>query len=240
MPKKQEKKITCEHSLDDVAADEEGLFFCAKCDPSRIYEEIIDYIVWDLETTGFVAPKDKILEIGCHIVYTNGKVVEKNWVLNNNVEIPEKIIEITGITLDIINAEGRDPEECLREFLPLFKKCKKNITHNGIKFDIPFLVEYASDLLRWNEMQKMQVYNLLWESAHDTAVAFKSSNLGMYQEPRESHVQFANRVMNVRAPLKFNLGVVSDFYQIDRSNVKQHRAMGDVYLTHEVFKKSLI
>lgn len=240
MPKKEEKKSTCEHTKDDLATDEEGLFFCAKCDPSRVYEEIVDYIVWDLETTGFVAPKDKILEIGLCIVYTNKKEVYKNWILNNNIEIPEKITEITTIDKNLIDAEGRDPEECLKEFLPIFRQCNKHITHNGVKFDIPFLVEYASDLLQWTEMQKMQVYNLLWEKAYDTAVAFKSSNLGMVQEPRESHVQFANRVMNVRSPLKFNLGVVADFYQIDRSNITQHRALGDVDLTHEVFKKSLI
>ena len=94
----------------------------------------IDYIVWDLETTGFVAPQCRILEIGCFII-NNNEIERKHWVLDNKVKIPEHIIEITGITQDIIDAEGRDPEECLLEFLPYFKRCKKNITHNGIRFD---------------------------------------------------------------------------------------------------------
>ena len=59
--------------------------------------KIIKYIVWDLETTGFVAPESKILEIGCHICYEDGSIEDKNWLLNNNVEIPEKITEITSI-----------------------------------------------------------------------------------------------------------------------------------------------
>ena len=109
-------------------------------------EKEIDLIVWDLETTGFVAPECKILEIGCFIV-RGEEVEQKHWVLNNNVEIPEKIVEITGITQAIIDAEGRDPKECLLEFLPLFKACKKNITHNGVRFDIPFLIETANQIL---------------------------------------------------------------------------------------------
>lgn len=199
-------------------------------------EKDIDVLIWDLETTGFVAPESKILEIGAFIV--KGDTVEKkHWVLNNNCEIPEKITEITGITKEIIEAEGRDPVECLNEFLPYFKRCKKNVTHNGIKFDIPFLVEYASDLLGWTEQQKESVFKLIRQNAFDTAVHFKANKIGEKQNESESFVEFADRVMGTKAyGVKFSLGLCCDELNIDRTNIVQHRALADVYLTHEIYK----
>jgi len=196
----------------------------------------IDLIVWDLETTGFVAPECKILEIGCFVVYADGEVQHRHWVLNNNVEIPEKIVELTGITQAIIDAEGRDPKECLLEFLPLFKRCKKNITHNGVRFDIPFLVNTANDILGFTPEEKMAVTNLKRSTAFDTAVHFKAKKIGMEMQFRESFVQFADRVMNVRAyGVKYSLGLCVEELGI-KHELTQHRAMADVELTHEIYK----
>lgn len=201
----------------------------------EVFKEI-DYMVWDLETTGFVAPECKILEIGCLLV--KGTAVErKHWVLNNRVEIPAVITEITGITKEIIEAQGRDPQECLEEFLPLFNKCKKHITHNGIKFDIPFLVETANQLFSYTQDQKMTLTNLLRSTAYDTAVKFKADKLNLVPEWRESNIQFADRVMNIRAfGVKYNLGVCVEELGI-KLDLKAHRAMADVEMTHEVYKK---
>lgn len=197
----------------------------------------IDYIVWDLETTGFVAPECKILEIGCFVVKDN-KVKRMHWVLDNKVEIPENIIEITGITQDIIDDEGREPKECLLEFLPYFKRCKYNITHNGVRFDIPFLINYAEDVLNFTPKQKVSVTELIYSTAYDTAVYFKADKLVMLQDEMESYVQFAKKVMSMKVyGLKFNLGLVCDEMGIDRSNIVQHRATADVELTHEIYKK---
>lgn len=200
-------------------------------------EKDIDLLVWDLETTGFVAPECKILEIGAFIV-KDGVVEEKHWVFQNNVEIPEKITEITGITKEIIDAEGRDPKECLQEFLPLFKRCKQNLTHNGIRFDIPFLTDFAESVLEWTPEEKKAVVGLIRQSAFDTAVHFKAKKCGMRQADSETFVIFADRVMNTRAfGVKYTLGLCCDELAIDRTKVVQHRALADVFLTHEIFKK---
>lgn len=198
-------------------------------------EKDIDVIVWDLETTGFVAPEAKILEIGCFIV--KGEEVErKHWVLNNGVEIPEKIVEITGITQEIIDTEGRDPKECIEEFMPLFKEAKQNVTHNGVRFDIPFLVDYVADLMNYRDEQKTAVRNLIRASAFDTAVHFKAKKLDMQPYFREPFVQFAERVMNVRAKgVFYTLGLCVEELGI-KHELTQHRAMADVELTHEIYK----
>lgn len=200
-------------------------------------EKDIDYIVWDIETTGFVAPACSILEIACFIVRGN-EIEEKHWVFNNMIDIPQKITEITGITKEIIDAEGGDPMTHLMEFLPLFKRCKKNITHNGVKFDIPFLIDYSAHILGFKDEEKVAVKNLIRSTAFDTAVHFKSSKLGMKAREGESFVQFAERVMNTFAKgVYFNLGVCCDESGISREGIKQHRALADVFLTHEVYKK---
>lgn len=45
----------------------------------------IKKVIWDLETTGFVAPACKILEIGAFIVLNDDTVETKHWVLDNKV-----------------------------------------------------------------------------------------------------------------------------------------------------------
>ena len=196
-------------------------------------EKDIDILVWDLETTGFTAPVDRILEIGCFIVRGN-EVERKHWVLDNKCVIPDNIVEITGITQEIIDQEGRDPVECLNEFLPLFKRAKANLTHNGIRFDIPFLTAYAADVLQWNNVSLETVRNMLRSTAIDTAVNFKAKQLGMEQRENEPFVAFADRVMSIRAyGVKFNLGLCVESLGI-KSDLVQHRAMADVELTHEV------
>jgi len=205
-------------------------------DDGVVKEEIEPYsIVWDLETTGFVAPAAKILEIGCFIV-RGDEVERKHWVLDNKCEIPEKITEITGIDQAIIDAEGRDPRECLNEFLPLFKNCELNITHNGIKFDIPFLLNTATDLLDWTETQRSAAKSVMMDTAFDTAPCVKGKKLEMSQMDGEPFVQFAERVMNVRAYGVYYKLVDSLKEEGVTLDVEAHRAMADVEMTHALYK----
>lgn len=214
-----------------------GIGFCAstKKHMNQNDEKDIDFIVWDLETTGFNAPDCKILEIGCFIS-KGGEIERKHWVLDNKVDIPDEIVKITGITPEIISAEGRDPRECLLEFLPLFKRCKQNITHNGIRFDIPFLVNTASHLFGYTGGQKENVTKLIRSTAFDTAVHFKAKKLNLKKRDDESFLEFADRVMEVKAfGVKYNLGLCKVEVGITKDLV-QHRAMADVELTHDIYQ----
>ncbi len=205
-------------------------------------EKDIDMIVWDLETTGFVAPECKILEIGAFVV-TGDKVETKHWVLHNkdadgaSVVIPEKITEITGITQEIIDAEGRDPAECLAEFLPLFKRAKMNVTHNGVRFDIPFLTNYSKDVMGYTDEQADAMRKLIERSAFDTAVHFKADKLNMRPREDEPFIIFAKRVMDVRAfGVKYNLALCAEEIKLDMTGIVAHRALADVDVTYRIFK----
>lgn len=193
-------------------------------------------IVWDIETTGFVAPESKITEIGALLVDNDDNITTKSWLLNNHCDIPEKITEITGITKEIIDQDGLDPETVLMEFINLVKDSGVNITHNGTKFDIPFFLDYSMDVLKLNDFEYSQFSTLINENSIDTAAIYKASKLGM-QKQNESDKDFNLRVMSTFSKQKFNLGYCCDEFGIDRSNVTQHRAAGDVFLTYELYKK---
>lgn len=197
-----------------------------------------ELIVWDIETTGFVAPESKILELGALVVSADGSVEQKHWVFDNKCEIPANIIEITGITPEIIAAEGTDPVANLREILPLLYSAKKNVTHNGIKFDIPFFTAYTAHILELSNEAREDVQAQLRRTAFDTAVEFKAQRLKMIPKHEEAYASFADRVMSQKVfGLKFNLGLCCDEHKISREGIVQHRALADVELTMRLYKK---
>ncbi len=204
-------------------------------------------IVWDLETTGFVGDeKAQIIEIGAMIFEGPGMklISEHNWILNHGIEIPEKITEITGITKELIDRDGKEAIICLREFTDLLVAVIRgggiHLTHNGFRFDIPFLVKQHAHFQVMDDQYQREFRNTLESAAVDTAVLFKGRKLGFHPRENESSRQYADRVMDTRVfGLKFNVGVCCDELGISREGIDQHRSNADVYLTSEIFKKLL-
>lgn len=199
-----------------------------------------NYLVWDLETSGLDPNTCDILEIGA-IEVQNGEVVaEHSWLLNHEKEVPEVITQITGITEELLAMEGRYPAVCMREMVHLMGKYGQHVTHNGLKFDVPFfcgqLKRLTEEVVPENLMTEFEAE--LVSKMYDTAVTCKAGKIGMVQFPGETHAQFGKRVMDVRAfGVKYNVGVMCDELGIDRSKITQHRALGDVILTNEIYKK---
>ncbi|MCL2153003.1 MAG: exonuclease domain-containing protein [Oscillospiraceae bacterium] len=94
------------------------------------------YVVFDIETTGFSAAKDKITEIGAAKI-VGGKIVETlGELINPQTGIPRHITEITGITNEMVKGK-----ESITGVLPRFLEfCKGStlVAHNA-KFDISFI-----------------------------------------------------------------------------------------------------
>jgi DNA polymerase III epsilon subunit-like protein len=201
-------------------------------------EKLKSLVVWDLETTGFVEDADaRIIEIGAMEIRDGEVVATHKWILNHGIEIPAKITEITGITKEDIDREGVDPKTALDEFLTVLLRSDHNLTHNGFRFDIPFLEKQLAALTGW-EHDVSHYRKALEAGGVDSAVMYKARKLGLTQGAEESFKQFADRVMEIRAfGVKYNVGICCDELGIDRSNVTQHRADADVYLTAEIFKK---
>ena len=95
-----------------------------------------EYIVFDLETTGLSYTDDAITEIGA-AVYCNGKMTEQfQTFVNPRRKLPQKIIELTGITDDML----KDAPE-LSDVIPKFIEFCGNrplVAHNA-DFDVSFI-----------------------------------------------------------------------------------------------------
>lgn len=98
------------------------------------------YVVVDLETTGLQPARDRILEIGAWKVI-NGKITEKFWeYVNPQMEISERISELTGISNEMVQ-DARTISEILPEFVA-FCDGMDLLGHN-ILFDYSFLKQQA-------------------------------------------------------------------------------------------------
>ncbi|HLR35760.1 MAG TPA: PolC-type DNA polymerase III [Tissierellales bacterium] len=96
------------------------------------------YVVFDIETTGLSPKNDRITEIGA-VKIEDGKIVDRyNQLVNPGVPIPEKIVELTGISDELVKNEPK-----VNEILPEFYEFIKDtilVAHNA-SFDIGFIRE---------------------------------------------------------------------------------------------------
>ncbi|WP_307356071.1 PolC-type DNA polymerase III [Hathewaya limosa] len=102
-----------------------------------------EFVVFDIETTGFSSENDKIIEIGA-VKIKNGKIIDSfNEFVNPQISIPYKITELTSITNDMVF--GKDNISII---LPKFMEfCKEAIlvAHNA-NFDVSFIKKNCRDL----------------------------------------------------------------------------------------------
>ena len=102
------------------------------------------FVVFDLETTGLSKDSDKITEIGA-VKIENGKITDHfSTFVNPQRPIPQKIVELTSITDEMV-AGAPKIEEILPKFFEFCKGCVL-VAHNA-EFDTGFIKKSASDLL---------------------------------------------------------------------------------------------
>ena len=96
------------------------------------------FVVFDIETTGLSKDKNNITEIGA-VKVSGGKIVD-SWstFVNPGEKIPENIVELTGITDEMV-ANAPTIKEALPEFLK-FSEGSVLVAHNA-KFDVGFIKE---------------------------------------------------------------------------------------------------
>ncbi|QEK13623.1 PolC-type DNA polymerase III [Crassaminicella thermophila] len=101
------------------------------------------YVVFDIETTGLSSKNDKITEIGA-VKIKNGDIIDRFTALvNPEIPIPSKIVELTGITDSMVKNEPN-----IEEILPKFLKFIEDVpvvAHNA-GFDTSFIKENCNRL----------------------------------------------------------------------------------------------
>ena len=116
-------------------------------------EESLDdtYVVFDLETTGFSAIKDKIIEIGA-VKVVNGEIVDSfSTFVNPRRPIPFEITQLTSITDEMV-MEYPDIETILPQFLEFIKDAVL-VAHNA-GFDVGFIEQNC----RYQDIEPHFVY----------------------------------------------------------------------------------
>ena len=100
-------------------------------------------VFFDLETTGVNIAQDRIVEISILKVFPNGNKESKTWLVNPEIEIPEEVVAIHGITNERVVNEPTF-KELAKEISQLIEGCDL-AGFNSNRFDIPLLAE---ELLR--------------------------------------------------------------------------------------------
>ena len=95
--------------------------------------------VFDIESTGILPRRDRIIELAAVKLMPDGTEISKCWLLNPTVKIPPETSAIHGITDDIVKdcPTFADKAEEIFEF---FKGCDLS-GFNADRFDIPCLEE---------------------------------------------------------------------------------------------------
>ena len=102
-----------------------------------------DFVVFDIETTGFSPVNDRIIEIGA-VKVSGGEVVDRfSAFVNPKVPIPYEIEKLTGIRDEMV-LDAPDIEEVLPQFLAFCADCVL-VAHNA-NFDMSFIMENAGRL----------------------------------------------------------------------------------------------
>ena len=101
---------------------------------------INEYVVIDLEMTGLSAKTDQIIEIGAVKIRDNQIVDQMECLVNPKCEIPTRVVELTGITNEMV-AAGRDRDEAVGALLDFIDGYV--LVGQNVNFDYSFLKQWA-------------------------------------------------------------------------------------------------
>jgi DNA polymerase-3 subunit epsilon len=96
-------------------------------------------VFFDLETTGIDVATDRIVEISYLKIYPNGDEESKTMKINPGMAIPQKAINIHGITDEDVK-DAPSFQEVAKSIAKVFEGCDF-AGYNSNKFDLPLLAE---------------------------------------------------------------------------------------------------
>ncbi len=108
---------------------------------------IDDYVLVDIETTGFSPINDEIIEIGAIKVENNKIVKQYDELIKIDKILPQKITELTGITDNMLK-NGKLPNIVLEEFIKFVGN--SIIVGHNVNFDLGFLCNKCKKYLNYN------------------------------------------------------------------------------------------
>jgi DNA polymerase-3 subunit alpha (Gram-positive type) len=133
---------------------DDGTSISYRCEGKNLDSELV---VFDIETTGLNARKDDIIEIGA-VKIKDRKVIDTfNTFVSTNMKLPEKIIELTSITDDMLIG-APSIKEALTAFKSFVGVDSMLVAHNA-SFDTKFIKE--KHVISFDEKYDMPVIDTL-------------------------------------------------------------------------------
>ena len=188
---------------------------------------MIDTIIcYDIETSGFVAGRHEIIEIGA-IVYDGviGDTFEFSRLIKPKEPISEKITELTGIDAKTFDKEGYvDLRQAVIDFKDLFEGRFLVVGHNLLDFDNKFL-NTAFKSFGFPLLQDRQSWDTMLQMRAEIA---KKKVDPFYLVQKDAKTFRTKQLVNLQAAAKH--------YKISKS-CPHHRALPDAKNTFEIFKR---
>lgn len=169
-------------------------------------------IIWDTETNG-LCPKTNVFTEVAGINILTGEVfsvfVNDNYGTDKRIDIPQKVISITGINPDMVMKNGISTHDAITQFIKFCKSDNEKktylVAHNSYGFDKKFLEEQAK------------------KSDIDTSDLIHLDSLHLL---RHRYPELP----------RHNLDYIQKHLEIHSKNL--HRALNDCDCLHKVMKKS--
>lgn len=126
------------------------------------------YVAIDLETTGLNPSKAEIIEIGAAVFVDGVKKEEYSKLIRPLEKLPERIIEITHITDEMLEFEGTE-QDVVNEFLDFFETAiitysmEPIILGHNVGFDYSFIKTAAVKMQRTFECKAIDTLKLARE-----------------------------------------------------------------------------
>ncbi|MGS0972001.1 MAG: 3'-5' exonuclease [Candidatus Izemoplasmataceae bacterium] len=99
----------------------------------------MEYVVFDIETTGLNTMRDRIVEIGA-VKVRDGEIVSTfDMLMNPGIKIPSEVSLINHITDDMV-MYALPSQVVLHQFQKFVDGCDFLVGHNAARFDYPFLL----------------------------------------------------------------------------------------------------
>lgn len=191
-----------------------------------------EFVVYDFETTGLDTQICDVTEIGA-LKVKDGEVVGKFECLIKLADpLPPIITTITGITDAMLSEFGIDEREAFVNFKE-FMGDLPAVGHNILGYDNAILARKFYKHLGLSEIRRKDL---------DTYALFKAHVDKIKIEKDEPIEAFCVRMINTRNKLgsRYSLGFAHQFLGCDSTGIVSHRAMGDVKMVLDIYKKLTI
>jgi DNA polymerase III alpha subunit (gram-positive type) len=188
-----------------------------------------NYVVYDFETTGLDPQTSEVIQLSA-LKITRGEPQRFNAFVKIGNPLPEKIVELTKITNELLEKEGVSKYDAWSEFRG-FISGNVLVGHNVICFDRLFLEKAFTD---YGFIIPHKAFYI------DTAMIYKALKLGEAPKYYEDHFRFCQRVGEIRAAgIKFNLVQCCKDLGIDISQFTAHRSDSDIEMTNLIYRRLL-